>query len=174
MSGFFTRFRRDRRGVSAVEFALIAPILITFYFALAELTQAMMADRRAGHAASAVGDLVAQHNSITSRNLDGIFIIADKIIEPFPVDTLKIRVSSVSQSTAGVKKLEWSYANKRQTKLTKIPTLPTGLLGDGQSVIVAEASYTYDSPLDYVLQDGVQLSKTYYLRPRKTDKIKLD
>jgi Flp pilus assembly protein TadG len=42
LSGFW----RDRRGVSAVEFALIAPVLVIFYCGLAELTQAMMAQRR--------------------------------------------------------------------------------------------------------------------------------
>ena len=35
--GLLTRLRGDRRGVSAVEFALIAPVIIVFYFGLAEL-----------------------------------------------------------------------------------------------------------------------------------------
>ena len=37
------RLGRDRRGVSAVEFALIAPAMIAFYFGLAEITQALLA-----------------------------------------------------------------------------------------------------------------------------------
>lgn len=170
MSGFLTRFRRDRRGVSAVEFALIAPVLISFYFGLAELTQAVMADRRAGHAAAAVGDLVAQSNSINQAKLNDIFLIAEKILEPFPSTDLKIRVSSISQSTTSVKKVEWS-SGKGLTKLTTVPTLPSGLLADGQSVIVAEVQYKYNSPVDYVVPNGVNLKKTYYLRPRKTDKV---
>ncbi len=42
----FGKFRRDQRGVSAVEFAFIAPVLILFYFGLAEYTQALMAQRK--------------------------------------------------------------------------------------------------------------------------------
>jgi hypothetical protein len=34
----FGRFGRDRRGVSAVEFALLAPIMITLYFGCVEVS----------------------------------------------------------------------------------------------------------------------------------------
>lgn len=170
MSGLLTRFGRDKRGVSAVEFALIAPVLVTFYLGLAELTQGLMADRRIGHAAAAVGDLVAQSSTINTSKLNDIYIIAEKILEPFPATDLKIRVSSVSQDSAGVKKLEWSSA-KNMTALTTVPTLPTGVLANSQSVIVAEVTYKYDSPVDYFAPNGIQLDKKYYLRPRKSDKV---
>ena len=47
-------FARDRRGVSAIEFAFIAPVLIMIYFSVAELCEAMLAQRKVAHAASAV------------------------------------------------------------------------------------------------------------------------
>ena len=52
MTGLLPRFERDRRGVSAIEFALIAPVLIFAYFGLAELSGALLADRRAAQIAS--------------------------------------------------------------------------------------------------------------------------
>ena len=63
--GVLRRLIADRRGVSAVEFALVAPILVLLYFGLVELSQAATADRRLAHATSAVGDLVAQASSVT-------------------------------------------------------------------------------------------------------------
>jgi Flp pilus assembly protein TadG len=60
-----SRFWRDRRGVSAVEFALIAPVLVIFYCGMAELTQAMMAQRRVSNIASSIGDVVAQNAQLT-------------------------------------------------------------------------------------------------------------
>ena len=172
MSGVLSRFRRDRRGVSAVEFALIAPVLITFYFGLAELTQAMMAERRAGHAAAAIGDLVAQSSSVTEAELDDIFKIAAKIIEPFPSTDLKMRVTSISQSAGGTKTLDWSEGSG-MSGLTSVPTLPNGLIGNGQSVIISEVTYKYNSPVDYVVPNGISMAKTSYLRPRKSDKVAL-
>ena len=74
LARFIRGFRADRRGVSAVEFALIAPVLIVFYFGIAELTQAMMASRRASHVASSIGDLVAQEQSVTNAEMTKVLL----------------------------------------------------------------------------------------------------
>ena len=84
-SRLIRRFRRDQSGVSAVEFALIAPVLIIFYFGLAELTQAIMAQRRTISTASAIGDLVAQSNgATTSTAISDAMSMANIIMYPFP------------------------------------------------------------------------------------------
>ena len=49
-------------------------------------------------------------------------------------------------------------------------TLPADLLADGQSVIVSESTYDYDSPADYLMPSITRFSHTYYLRPRTVDK----
>ena len=73
MSGLFHRLARDRRGVSAIEFAFIAPIMIACYFAVAELSGAMLAERKASLIASEVGDLVAQAATISASDQTDIF-----------------------------------------------------------------------------------------------------
>jgi len=169
----FRRLYRDRRGVSAVEFALIAPALIAFYFGLAELTQAMMAERKASHAASAVGDLVAQSTQISDSTLSDIYEIADTIVSPFPTTSLKIRVTSVVADASLNAKVAWSSGDG-MTALAKDSTLdlPTGLLtAEGQSVIMSEVSYSYDSPVDYFVPNAVTFTKKFYLRPRKSDEV---
>jgi Flp pilus assembly protein TadG len=174
MTGFLRRLAKDRRGVSAVEFALIAPVLIAFYFGMAEVTQALLAERRAGHAASAVGDLVAQSSSVTSTEIDDIFAIAQTIMQPYPADTskLKMRVSSVTADTNNTPKVDWSNA-KGMTALgaTSTVVVPAGVLTKGQSVVMSEVSYTYESPVDFFIPNGVTFSRKFYLRPRKSDKV---
>ncbi|HRJ65473.1 MAG TPA: pilus assembly protein, partial [Brevundimonas sp.] len=49
-------------------------------------------------------------------------------------------------------------------------TLPTDLIANGESVIVSEATYDYDSPVDYFMPGITQFSHIYYLRPRTVDK----
>ena len=172
MGSFLKRLKGDRRGVSAVEFALIAPVLIVFYFGIAELTQAMMADRRTSHVASSIGDLVAQDDTITNAEMTDIFNIGGIVMSPFNTSSLKMRVSEITSNSANVSKIAWSDASNN-TALTvgNTVTVPTGIISANQSVIMAEVSYTYDSPVDYVMPSPVTFTKVYYLRPRRTDTV---
>ena len=49
-------------------------------------------------------------------------------------------------------------------------TLPADLISDGESVIVAEVTYDYDSAADYLMPGLTRFSHTYYLRPRTVDR----
>lgn len=173
LASFVRRLRRDRRGVSAVEFALIAPALIVFYFGIAELTQAMMADRRASHVASSIGDLIAQDDNVTNAEMTDVFNIGSIVLSPFPTTSLKMRVSQLTADASGNAKVAWSDGSggytARGTGTTV--TVPSGIIAAGQSVIMAEVSYTYDSPVDYIVPVPVTFTKTYYLRPRRTDSV---
>jgi len=170
--GVLARLGRDKRGVSAVEFALLAPVMIAFYFGLAEFCQGYMAQKRMGHVAAAVADLVAQSSSVSAANLDDDFAIGALIMRPFSTAALKQRVSNITVNGSGVAKVTWS----RGSGLTARPvgatvTLPTGLLANGESVIMAEATYDYDSPVDYLMPSITKFSHSYYLRPRNVETV---
>jgi Flp pilus assembly protein TadG len=170
-------FRRDRRGVSAVEFALISPVLILTYMGLGELSQGMIAQRRVSHAASAVGDLVAQSDTITNAGMADIFEATKTILSPFPATPLKLRVTSITGDAQGVPKVDWSDVPSGQSGLTAMTTgatvtLPTGLISAaGDNVVMAEATYTYSATVKYVLKNGLNFSEKFYLRPRKVAKV---
>ena len=51
------RFAGDRRGVSAVEFALLAPLMITLYVGCAEVSDGVGADRKVSLTAAALANL---------------------------------------------------------------------------------------------------------------------
>jgi Flp pilus assembly protein TadG len=166
------RLRRDERGVSAVEFAFIAPVLILFYFGMAELTQALLADRRSSHVASSIGDLVAQDDNLTGADIADIWKIGAIVMSPFDTTTLQMRVTQISSNAANVATVDWSKNNNwadRSQGSTVTP--PAGVISANQSVIMAETVYTYTSTFQYVMKTPVTFTKTYYLRPRRVDKI---
>jgi Flp pilus assembly protein TadG len=168
--GLFSRLGRDERGVSAVEFAMLAPVLIGFYFGMAEFCQGYMAQKRMGHVTSMVADLVAQEDSVGTANLDDIFDLGGLIMKPFNASGLKQRVSSVTR-TDGVARVDWSRGDGMVARaVNSTITLPDNLIVDGQSVVVSEATYDYDSPVDYFMPGITRFSQTYYLRPRTVDK----
>jgi len=168
--GLFSRLGRDERGVSAVEFAMLAPVLIGFYFGMAEFCQGFMAQKRMGHVTSMVADLVAQEETVATTNLDDIFDLGGLIMKPFNASGLKQRVSSVTR-TAGVARVDWSRGDGMAARaVNSTITLPENLIVDGQSVVVSEATYDYNSPVDYFMPGITRFSQTYYLRPRTVDK----
>lgn len=173
MMRFLRKLGRDRRGVSAVEFALIAPAMIAFYFGLAEVTQGLLAERRAAHAASAIGDLVAQSSTISNTEITDIFSIATTIMKPYPTSSLKMRVTSVSANASGVTTVDWSNAQGGLTAYSTgaAITVPSGVIAANQSVIMSETSYAYDSPVDFFMPSAVTFNRKFYLRPRKSDKV---
>ena len=172
---FFRRLRRDRRGVSAVEFALIAPIMIAFYFGTSEFCQGFMAQKRVGHIASTVADLVAQADVIDTDELDDIFTVSTNLIRPFPDAGLEQRVSSVLVNSSGVAKVVWSRGDGMPARATnEVITLPAGIAARGESVIMTEVTYPYQSPVGMVLPGVTNLERTYFLRPRRVDQVVLD
>ena len=169
--GIISRLTGDERGVSAVEFALIAPVMIAFYFGMAEFCQGYMAQKRMGHVSAMVADLVAQEETVATANLDDIFQIGGLIMKPFSTTPLQQRVSSVTQ-TAGEAKVSWSRGQGVAARaVDEVIVLPAGLISDGESIIVSEATYDYDSPVDYLMPAVTRFSHIYYLRPRTVDNV---
>ncbi len=168
--GIFRRLSGDERGVSAVEFAMLAPVLIAFYFGMAEFCQGFMAQKRMGHVSAMVADLVAQEETISTASLGDIFSIGGLIMKPFPTAPLQQRVSSVTR-TSGMARVDWSRGDGMDPRaVNSTITLPDELISDGESVIVSEATYDYDSPVDYFMPGITRFSHIYYLRPRTVDK----
>ena len=166
------RFLKNTSGLAAIEFAFIGPVLITMYFGVAELTQAMLAQRRVAHAASTIGDLVAQGSSITAADFSDVWVVGQTIVSPFPTTTLKMRITSISDSAAGATTVTWSEGSGL-TPLAKNSaiTVPASVIAANQSIIKAEVQYTYTSPVNYVMHSPVVFSNTYYLRPRLSDSV---
>jgi Flp pilus assembly protein TadG len=171
---FAARFWRDRRGVSAIEFAIIAPVMIAIYFGVGELSGGMMSERRASDVASTVGDLVAQCGRVNDADLTDIWGAASTIMRPFQTSTLKMRVTSIIGDASGNPTVDWSEHNNwaRVTSPSQV-NLPAGMITlSGESVIVAEAQYIYNSPVNYVTKNGLTFNEKFFLKPRKTGVIR--
>lgn len=159
--------RRDQRGVSAIEFAMIAPVAIAFYMGAAEFCQGFMAQKRMGHVASQVADLVAQEESVTMEEVNGLFDIAGLIMRPFPVQGLEMRVSSVTRGIDGTVRVDWSRGEGMDAlNVGDEVAVPEDMIATGESLVMSEAVYNYDSPVDYLMPAVTEFSHTYFLRPR--------
>ena len=170
------RLHRDSRGISAIEFAFIAPVMALIYFGCIELSMMMIADRKVTNAASSLGDLVARDTVVTNDDLTDIYAAIDMVFEPNDGNEARIRVSSLYEDSGDVK-VAWSDA--RGTGLSayaedQIVTVPAGVVPTGATVIMAEVSFDYESAVGYVISTKKTLSDTFYLKPRRGNEVTRD
>jgi Flp pilus assembly protein TadG len=89
---------RDRRGVAAVEFAFIAPVLLSLYFVTMEVSQGIETNKKVGRIASMVADLVTQQPEVSTSNLDAIMRIGAAIIQPYGRTRPDIEITGIRMS----------------------------------------------------------------------------
>ncbi len=163
--------RRDD-GTSSVELALLLPVMILFYFGVVEISNALIADRKLNKTGSAVADLVAQSIIIDDDLMADIFLASSAIMAPYQPATLTVVVASIVADEDNDTTVAWSDAlNGAPLTPGSEYTLPPGLTTPGSSVIIAEARYTYTSPIGEYLTGGLTFSAQYFLRPRRTTAV---
>ena len=69
--------RYNQDGVSALEFALIAPVLILIYLGAVELSLLMRIDRRVTSTSASLGDLTARLATVTDDDMSEMFQAAE-------------------------------------------------------------------------------------------------
>jgi Flp pilus assembly protein TadG len=171
---------RDRRGVSAIEFALIAPILFLLYIGTVEIGNLLTLARRVETVASAASDLTAQVKQVVDNDLKDICDAAKSILTPYDSAPLKIVLSSVVADQNNNGKVAWSFSEAQHCgggslhAVGSAYALPSGTTVANSSVIVAEVTYAYKPILDLngVFSPGAfNLQRTFYTRPRRSPTV---
>ncbi len=176
-------FARDQRGVSAVEFALLLPVMILIYAGVADVSRGVDANRKISRVASMVGDLISRQISVMPAQLDDLFKIGATLMIPSGTAP-EIRVSfiKVEQVVPEEKKLtvklDWSQktagfkeSSNRVDRENKQTYLPENLRQEPMNYIRVEAQYTYKPLLSAVLPD-LAMEEIYYISPRYSDTIR--
>tara|TARA_R110002096_G_scaffold112691_3_gene245323 strand:- start:2 stop:541 length:540 start_codon:yes stop_codon:yes gene_type:complete len=166
---FLKRLSGDQGGVSAVEFALIAPVMVLFYLGMMEISLALSVDRKVTSAASALADLVAQDDVITDSEMASILDAGAAIIAPYDPTRFSVRISSISMDLTGDVEVDWSDASGMTPygQGAAVPA-PSGILFPGRSVIMVEVAYLYDAPFAEIGVGRYNINESFYLRPRQS------
>src|SRR5882724_12878817 len=166
------RLLADKRGVSAVEFAMLLPLMVTLYLGGAEVSQAVAVDRKMTLVARTIGDLTSQATNVSDADMNNIKAAASAVIAPFDETKLGITISSVIVDAQKVAKIKWS--DKNATGNTHIAgdivsTMPATLKESSTYpiyLIWAESKYVYTPTVGYVITGPMNLTDEIYMRPR--------
>lgn len=165
-------FGRDERGVSAIEFAMLLPLMVTLYLGSVEVSQGIAADRKVTMTARAVADLVSQLSTINNANMNNVLAAAASVMSPYDVSKAKVTVSLITIDANSKATITWSDSlnGTARTKGSTV-TLPSALLVANTSLVWGETSFTYQPVVGYVISGTLNLKDQIYMRPRLSDTI---
>lgn len=170
--GLARRFGRDRAGLSAVEFALILPVMVGLFFGGTELSDGLTISRKVTHITSSLSDLVTQSKTITDADMANILDAAAAVITPYSDSLLKIKVTQIKIDASNKPTVSWSDAmNDTALSVGSSISVPAALLTPSTYLISAEVHYSYTPTVGYILTGTYDITDKFYLRPRLTDSI---
>jgi Flp pilus assembly protein TadG len=169
-------FCSDRRGVAAVEFAVVLPFMLALYVGGVELGDGMAIQVKVTDTAHTVADLVTQNKNISNAMMQTILNSSQQIIAPYSQLNVIVTISEVSIDASGAATVTWSESlNGTPRAVGQTMTLPSSLAGQasvaGQpkiSLIFGEVSYAYTPNLGYTITGTVNLTDSYWLFPRNS------
>jgi Flp pilus assembly protein TadG len=163
--GRILRLAHDQRGVSAVEFALLAPVMIGLYFGCAEIADGVGADRKVSLISAALANLTAQVTTISSSDMTNIFDASSAIIAPYAASKLKLTVTCIKIDANKVATVKWS-ATRNGTVNSGSATIPSALAVASSTLILSEASFDYTPTVGYNITGMLTLKDKMYMSPR--------
>ena len=187
---FRRKFAGDNKGIAAIEFALIAPVMIMFYFGLAEVSLLVSADRKTSQAASLVGDLAAQDPAVDLGMAENYVGAVLAVIGTRPEQSARIGLELYSLEAVLGPDTDGDGVGDREVNevgyLQFGPSFEAGtgtrydgtsiedrLLAPGGGVIVARVVYEYESPYRYFVKSP-RLRETFLLKPRRSATVEFE
>lgn len=172
------RLRGDRSGAGAVEFAILAPILLMLYISAFEITVGMSIAKRTSRAAGTIADLVTQQPAMTKATLSTMVGVAQSIYAPYTPQNMKLKVSAIKVDATKVARIYWSWQqdNTRPYVPNAVVTLPADLNNANSFLIRAELQL--DHQLGMFLSNTmsydtrtVTIKREFYFRQRVGEEV---
>jgi len=181
--------RHDQRGVSAVEFALIAPLMLTIFTGMAVLATGIMTKQHVSEATEGVGDILTQQTQLQTTDMANMFTAGGYLMQPYPSTPMSMRVTELyyapsTYSAGGL--VAWSCASGVFTAYSynqKFTTVPgtTGPISNvlwvnntsaaGMTFITVESSYAFNSPASWFLSGLTTMTSQFAVEPRTANYI---
>ncbi len=176
-TGVMRSFRKDCEGVAAVEFALIAPLMIMLFIGTLEVSAAISVNRKVSRISSVVGDLVTQNDELSGSAIASIMDVSSDIMAPYS-NVVKIRISGITIED-GDATVTWSCnSNWSSAEEGADYNVPDSINTDGTFLVAARVQTDYQPMVGWTRYDGsgtgsisfdkteITMDEQIFLRPR--------
>jgi TadE-like protein len=181
----FRNFLQNDRGVAAIEFVFIFPIMLVLFLGLIDFTGYVSYNRKITAVAGATADLVSQHRTniildeaATNDDIADYLKVSGMILKPDPATNVRIQLYGYRMVGSTLTKM-WQVSNGSVETCTKPP--PTSdmlnLMEANNDLIISHVCATY-TPYIGTFMSGTTLGATSFKieefviqRPRSSSKL---
>lgn len=162
------KFYKDESGVSAVEFALVLPFLMTLFLGFAEVAKGTHVSTRVSKVASTVADIISQSASLTIPEVEAALKAAHAVAGASAAGTMTVEVVGVNVASNGTTSVLWA----RGINSTNLPArwssydLPAELRSEAGFIVASRANYKHLPIVASSLIGTLEMEKKFYFIPR--------
>jgi Flp pilus assembly protein TadG len=173
----FCRFVASTRGVVAIEFAMILPVLLLTFLGTVDAGRAIAIYMKVRSATYTLAAITNQYQSMQTSDLQAVtgatsFVLAPYSSAPSVVTISQIKIDSKNNAT-----VSWSYSlngtPRAQGSAITVPSKITASVGSPPAnsysyLILSEVSYAYTPLFGYFVTGQLTLSDSLWVTPRSS------
>lgn len=189
-------FGKNRTGIAALEFAMIAPFMLCMYFVTLEVSQAIDVNRKLNRLSGTVADLLTQGTKTTPADLKAILAIGQQVLQPYGRTEAVITVTAIQLALDPYGKQKdvvvWSAKMEKGAfvlnplkKGDTVTSVPPSLDRPDTFLIKVETSLNYVPIIAWTADQkanlglmaifsDIRMGENYYLPPRMSSDVKCD
>jgi Flp pilus assembly protein TadG len=168
-------FVESTRGVAAIEFAAIMPVLALLFLATFDGSRAIAIYMKVRSATYTLAAIANQYSSIQSTDMTAIVGATSVVLAPYSSTPAVVTISQLSMSNTGSATVSWSYSlNGTARTAGASVTVPSKFKPANNAtcssypcyLILAEVSYVYTPMFSYFTNGTITFADNLYATPR--------
>lgn len=176
------RFLGDGRGVAAIEFALVAPLMVLIYLGGIQLMDAISANRKVTTTVRALADLSTQSEQITPSEATEILDGARQVMTPYSTTGSVLMVVAIDIDDKKVPSITWVCARATSAscgtsypglQITNIP-IPASLRVAGTTLLYSRLTLPYAPIVGKPFVGTFTLKDSLFMSPRRSPSVCLN
>jgi Flp pilus assembly protein TadG len=176
LATIYRRFIASARGIAAIEFAMIMPVLTVIFLGSYDGGRAIAVYMKVRSATYTLDAITNQYTTIQSSDMQAIVGATSVVLAPYSSTPVVVVISQIEINTGGKATVSWSYAlNGTPLAQGSTVTIPAGLVASGNTcgtypcyLIFGQVSYTYTPLFGFFGSGGITLADSLYVTPRSS------
>ncbi len=163
------RFAGDRKGLAAVEFALILPMMVLLLLGSVEIVNILQSNRRAENTAASLADVVSRDTEVSNAEVAGLWAAATPLMFPDNPVGLDVRITSIQFDATRQGRVVWSercalmgggacgssgFSQLMPGAMIPNAEMPDAMRLPSTSVVRVETSYRYRPRMGFFFMNG--------------------